>query len=238
MNHNQEKESFSNKDRLAISNLSEPVVRMISGQLSEKLKKGEYQLIIGEDASGRIPALIFFQIAKRYAQDFEQETPKLIFLAGSRKHADKKEKQARTEKELKSKFSKMGKKVEDINRAIIVTEHVYSGHSPRAIIWALQNLEIGVDLATLSRDGAKPVSETIETLGVDNLYFGEQATSNWRAIFGNERLSGVYKQPENIYSQKSSQTNRELLTKSRELAKQVGNWVYGRLMAEENIYGS
>jgi hypothetical protein len=224
---NIEREQFWPQDREAIEALEQPLLEMLEGELLEKLKSGYYQLIIGEDASGRIPALIVADVAKRLAKAEDNKPPKIMFMAGSRKYADKKEKQSRTRQELKRVLAKTGLESNQMTNALIVTEYVASGHSPRPIIWALEDLGFKVDLATMSsinNDG-----QAVSNLGVNNYYTGHDEECVWGKIISNYRLAGVEKNPEDIYAHKSNQSSTGLIKQSREIASQVAGRIHEQI---------
>jgi len=66
-----------------IAELREPIQNLLE-QLRDKIDKGEYGVIIGDDASGRIPALILDNVIKSVYQDKGYTKPKTIFFAGSK----------------------------------------------------------------------------------------------------------------------------------------------------------
>ena len=51
----------------SVAELEEPI-RVLFEQLSSKFEQGEYTYIVGDDASGRIPALIFEEVAKKISE--------------------------------------------------------------------------------------------------------------------------------------------------------------------------
>jgi len=68
-----------------IAHVEEPMKRIFE-QISANFEKGEYDLMIGIDASGRIPALILFKLASHIYKKSGYPAPMFRFIAG---HAPK-----------------------------------------------------------------------------------------------------------------------------------------------------
>lgn len=135
-----------------------PIRKMLEPVLSS-IKNGEYQLIIGEDASGRIPTLIVRRFVNKIYESIGLPDIKTNFLAGSRsKYFDNasdykyksSEKRAAYIKHLKD-TSKL-----DINKALLVTEYIESGSSVANIIQALDKNNIKIDLLTVANESGVP----------------------------------------------------------------------------------
>ena len=79
-----DQEEFRHKE---IANVEEPM-RKIFEQISGNFERGEYDLMIGTDASGRIPALIIFKLAKHIYEKSSHPLPMFRFIAGHARHED------------------------------------------------------------------------------------------------------------------------------------------------------
>ena len=66
-----------------VSDLEEPIKRILKDILPN-IERGDYQLIVGDDASGRIPTLIIDRFIKKVYKKMGFDTPQTIFFAGSR----------------------------------------------------------------------------------------------------------------------------------------------------------
>ena len=73
---------LSSEEQLAIEQLELPIKR-IAEELKTELVRGDYGLMIGDDASGRVPARMLWHVAKSLAKN-PKEAPPLRFFAGSR----------------------------------------------------------------------------------------------------------------------------------------------------------
>ena len=65
-----------------IDRLEKPM-RVILEKIIGNIERGGYNLIIGADASGRIPTLAFSKLINHVYQKFGYQLPKTIFLAGA-----------------------------------------------------------------------------------------------------------------------------------------------------------
>jgi len=73
-----------------IAELEAPIFKIFK-EILPTLEKGEYDLIIGIDASGRIPTLIIDKLVNYVYTKNSQEFPKTRFLAGSGSKEDAEE---------------------------------------------------------------------------------------------------------------------------------------------------
>jgi hypothetical protein len=118
-------------------------------KLKENIDKAEYDMLIGDDASGRIPTLILRGIINERSGGPEIRTR---FVAGG---------QLRSSAELKDTIRKIKPEIE--KKALIVTEYISSGKSMEQLSNILKELEISFDIATLKSefDGEKSVLQTL-----------------------------------------------------------------------------
>ena len=66
----------------AVEELREPLTNMVR-ELKNELANGSYDLIIGDDASGRLSTIAIGNIAQSLAKQAHREPPTVRFLAGS-----------------------------------------------------------------------------------------------------------------------------------------------------------
>lgn len=169
-------------------------------QLMPALKEHKYNIVIGDDASGRVPTLIFGGLIREINQQDKLEPPKVLFFAAGRresKRSQKKVKQGITKHLLG--LEKGGEINPEKSRTLIVTEHMDTGKS-------LEYLAEAVKAAGLSCDAASLTSElNIEDykfnkskkLQGSKLYIGEQ--KEWTPPFyGKRNLSGVIKKEKRV----------------------------------------
>ncbi len=175
---------------IEITHLFKPISKILEKGIEQKIENHEYDLLIGEDASGRIPALVFDQIFKKV---YGEENPKLLFMAGARyKYGNSKISREFTEY---VKMNASGKK-----KALIVTDFVETGGSISAICNALKNNDIEYDIASCAIYNEKEFEYTPEVK--DHIYFGSFGKPE---IFHQPNLSGVLKNYGDVLSSHANQ---------------------------------
>jgi hypothetical protein len=148
-------------------------------KLKENIDKGEYDMLIGDDASGRIPTLILRGIINERNSGSQIKTR---FVAGG---------QLRSSVELKATIGKIKPEIE--KKALVVTEYISSGRSMEQLSKILKELEIPFDIAALKSefDGEisvlQKLSDKLKDIGV---FFG---ITDQRPEFGRNNI----KIPEN-----------------------------------------
>ena len=161
-----------------IAELIDPLKDIIKEMLPN-IEKGEYDLIIGIDASGRIPTLVIEKFIKHVYSKKGLIMPNVGFVAGkiSRENAE----------------SRI-KKWKPLKKVLIIEDTVAYGSSISGLCSALSSLGIKFDIATISLLNPAEVDEIKESLGAGNIFRG----SEWGepGIYGAHDLSGVAKQGE------------------------------------------
>jgi hypothetical protein len=188
-----------------IEELRKPLEKML-GDMRERIEAGEYGLILGDDASGRIPTLIIDKVIKsRYAR-LGYDVPHTVFVTGSKGLISKEREGKQREIEMLldhvSALSARGR------RALIVTDTVASGSSLLPLAMALQEKGIAFDIATVGLSAwlldspseeaiTDHIAELQERLGNQSFYFGTTTTPN---IYEKKELSGVIKSPQDLHA--------------------------------------
>ncbi len=178
-----------------------PPICNIVFDLKDKIKKGEYSLVIGDDASGHIPALIIYKLIKEIYKK-ENKDIKILFLAGSRGIdnsllAKKKEKISNL----------LNLKIDSSKKVLVVTDIVYTGETLLPLKNILDNLGTDFDLASVSVLREQALQELNGKFDNKIIYgtHGELQT-----ILGNSSLSGVEKDPGNIFAKRKKMDEEEL----------------------------
>ena len=123
-----------------IAELEEPTKKIIE-QLRSRIENGEYGLIIGEDVSGRIPALILGRFIKRIYRLRGVRVPEIIFIPG------KLDEEYDYKETLKKYVFKYGAREGD--RILIVTEAIDTGQSLKVLSKLLAECGFTIDIATI-----------------------------------------------------------------------------------------
>lgn len=143
-------------------------------KLKENIDKNEYDVLIGDDASGRIPTLILRGIINERNSGSKIKTK---FVAGG---------QLRSSAELKETVRRI--KPEIAKKALVVTEYISSGKSMDQLSKILKELEIPFDIATLKsefdgeRSTLQVISDKLKDIGVS---FG---VTDPRSRFGRDNI--------------------------------------------------
>jgi hypothetical protein len=221
---------------LEIRELEQPVKNIIS-KIKERIEKGEYGLVIGDDVSGRIPARILGGFIKRIIEEKNGENeknksieeklqkPEIIFIPGKiNKPEDL------TLHTLLGRFlSQHGIKKGD--RILIVTEAILTGKSISALNSLLNELGYHCDIATIGleeRNSEFFAEERRKNLGDSEVISGEytrksDTISYTPLIYTNREMSGVLKKRGDLKSYPHK--FEELLYKSTE----ARNYIQGKI---------
>jgi len=120
--------------------LENPTKKIIE-QLQERIEKGEYGIIVGDDASGRVPTLILGGFLKRIYEVKKIPLPKIIFIPGGQKQTPVFVEQLRRHLE---NFGFTGQ-----SRVLIVTEFIATGYTLGTLSRGLKTLGFEFDIATI-----------------------------------------------------------------------------------------
>ncbi|MEI8337970.1 MAG: hypothetical protein WCF92_02375 [bacterium] len=189
-------------------------VKEIIWQLKDKIERGEYGYVVGDDASGRIPTLIFSNVLKKVYREKGIDDPKTFFFAGGRsdvKGIDK-FKTLEIEKSIESFLEKNpGNGTND--RVILLTEYIVTGKSLKPICDAMKNAGIEYDIATVS--ASFPATSKIDKMLGAKIYEG--GFFHTPKIYARTDLSGVErsKYKKEIFSNKTSVGTAEFNSQSR-----------------------
>jgi hypothetical protein len=173
-------------------------------QLKEKIDRGEYNLIIGDDASGRIPTRIFYNTLKAIYEKKKYESPKVIFFAGSGRFNTKSHSWIREEKTKMIKaylkhFLKNNAIGAEKIKALVISEVIDTGNSLKPLADALHQEKIDFDIAAFSGPYVKEhVRRLEEYLGCK--IFEPLSEETKDGIYGKLRLHGVRKETHELFA--------------------------------------
>ena len=134
----------------------EAPIKIIIEKIKDRIESDEYGLIIGDDASGRIPTRILGGFIREVSKDINVFVPNIIFIPGklemargyfgellSFKKRAKKEQQEELDKYLLSKGASKERRV------LIVTDTLKSGYSLKTLVDLLRKAGYVCDIATI-----------------------------------------------------------------------------------------
>lgn len=192
-----DEERLSPAERLQMAN--EQLVGL-SRKLAEGIRNNQWQILIGEDVSGRIPALFIYELIKRYNSSNNISPPQLFFLASGKNVVVEGERVAQENVEDLAEYVKAHRELARGKRALYITDVVHSGESLQKSAIALGVNGIHFDIASLDSHISSSVTNSLglkesklytgtmvdaEQLG--NLYTGFGGKPALRAAVGVEK---------------------------------------------------
>lgn len=241
--------------RRVVTSLYKPMKNMLTPVL-ENIKRGDYQLLIGDDASGRIPTLIVRKFINDAYKQSNQPGIKTRFLAGSTTHDDMKVRDS-SKFERENKFlsenakvslrEEKSRKIQNyvtelkensplrISGALIITEYIETGRGLAPLIKALQGDDITTTVLTAWILAPQHGIDSRKTNVGAVLHFGEGAMSS-PSIYKNKDLSGVAKYFSDLHAspiRKSlPDTEKRAIMAKMTIARDEANHVADSLIAE------
>lgn len=186
--NNKQSEPTPDKSRLIkheeIAELEGPIKHIIE-QMGNNIERGEYDLVIGIDASGRIPTLIMVKIINHIYNQNGYDSPKVRFVAGSGG---------------KNVVNELVKKWNPQKKVLVIEDTLITGYSLKFLIEGLQENGIRFDIITVSGpDNSRMVSKFgFYKIGADNIYVGDSVGD--ATIYGRRNLSGIQKEVGDTFS--------------------------------------
>ena len=181
-----------------IAELEEPIKKIIM-KIKERIEGGEYGLVIGDDASGRIPARIIGGFIRKVSEQRGMEKPNIIFIPGKLSISE-----AESISILEDHLEKYGATKD--KKILIVTDTVKSGESLGALVQLIKKLGYGCEIATIGLE--KPI------LGISDRLHNLRST---------KIISGRFRNIDN-----GSHTPQIYRSNSRGVSKRTGYWVSNR----------
>ena len=152
----------TDKKRLEIiENIKEPIGKILE-QLNSDVRDGNYELIIGDDASGRIPTLIIREVMSLVNKKNNKPNPKTIFIAKPRidyRPEESSEKFQERTKDIEKNIRNHVRKILETfikshgykpKKILVVTEGIATGNTLQPLIKSLKTLGVEFNIATLS----------------------------------------------------------------------------------------
>ena len=134
-----------------IAELRKPMQQLLL-QLRKSIEKGEYAVILGDDASGRIPTLLFRKVLNALYTERRFEVPKTLFFAGVRFDTMPRQRQVKMAQDFTDYLVKENVKGLTENRkALVVTDTISSGQTLKNFMQVLRELGIHYNIATIGR---------------------------------------------------------------------------------------
>lgn len=207
-------------DNLAALSQVEHLLRIALERIRDSIDRGEYGLVIGDDASGRIPTLIVGEVLKKLYSNRGFIFPKIRFIAGStglgpRAREEKKSRVAEFIGSIKDEFS---------GRVLIVTDTINSGSSVSVLKSALQENKIDSDVITLGaiKDFRKSVED--ERVRLEKQLGGAVGVGGGGEpkLYRQQEMHGVSKNPADLFAHTIS-GSRDVIVAVRDMAHVIAD---------------
>lgn len=187
-----------------VEELRDPIKKILD-QLRDEIDSGRYKVILGDDASGRIPTIVFGNILKSIYSKKGFEAPEIKFIPASyyipKNGLDKRIDKIVSEAEMKM-----------IDKVLIVTDTILSGNHLSPIAEASNEKGIKFDIASIGIESYGSNKNTaIKTVGELEKKWGHRIAWGMMGtptIYRHKALSGVFKENEDLISR--SRKRREI----------------------------
>lgn len=168
------KDSYEFKRKMEqIDQLEKPLENLLS-QLKEKIENGEYEVLIGEDASGRMPTPILGSVIKEIYKKNGLPPPIIRFVAGSASLDAKNQPHKRKRELIDAYVESLVKDLRISKRILLITDTIVTGKSLKPLVDALEKNKVSFDIATVGIPtrmvGVKDVEEALGK----KIYYGSE----------------------------------------------------------------
>ncbi|GEM_PF-2366837 len=184
----------------SIEELREPL-RILLTEFREEFDKRAYDFIIGDDASGRIPALIIGGIAKAVAKEHGKQPPQIVFFAGSRGLAN----EEKREEKIQTIATHLTKRLEENQlppRVLLVTEYIDTGRGVLPLTEAFRRTGIEYDVASIIiGNSVENLRNRLHMKPTERFVYSSQSASLPK-VYSDTQASGVVKNPIETYSRR------------------------------------
>ncbi len=214
----------------ALLELQKPIERILD-ELRPEIEQGNYSLILGDDASGRIPTLIMAKCIKKIYKEKGFELPLVRFVAGGQ-HSGEAEAKPSIQKRIasiKKELTENGLVEGRAGKTLVVTEYIRSGEGMKAIVDGLRENNMSTDIASVGIAGFQP--ELVKKLGT-------------RIVAGMDRIPFIYSRKElaGLFKDKGSPIAKPLIKRlllddsKKDLQKKINTARVAVDEISENIY--
>lgn len=179
------------EDFKIVRDLSNPIRRILE-QIKSEATKGKYQLVIGDDASGRLPALILGGAMREIARKRGVREPEVRFVAGTRSYDPTSDK-AKKEK-IKAYIGGLKKTIPALRKVLVVTDIISTGASLEPLVHSIVEAGLLCDIATID---ATPGKEARNRLG-EKIIAGDGSTG----VYSRRELAGVEKDRRDLHARR------------------------------------
>jgi hypothetical protein len=197
--HEARETALTEHDRLILEDMREPATQILR-QLKPEIESGAYQMIIGDDASGRLPTLLIAKVIRSVCEAYGNAMPAVRFVAGTKSYDE-----GRSHSEFAAKKSAVDDYVDElinkdpnIRRVLLVTDTIASGRSLVPLTTALRQHGIDPDIVALT--DVSMMHGDYDRLLPSRIVIGETQIAEPPRIYRKPNLSGVTKDPNELHA--------------------------------------
>lgn len=168
-----------------IEALKKPIENILT-ELKDEIDSGQYKMILGDDASGRIPADIFGNVLRLIYKDHNLDVPQIRFIAANPDIPW-------GPLDAAIKQFKRGLETNESDKVLIVTDTIASGRHLQPVVNSFHKNGVKFDVATIGVAGDN-LYETVDLLQKQwncNIVCGELGVPS---IYNQRDLGGVFKE--------------------------------------------
>ena len=202
-----------------IDQLGQPIFDVLQ-ELKESINKGDYGMVIGDDASGRVPAMIIQKVLKNIYQEKGFSPPEVRFVTGSKGAKDPEHKAKLLDEYL---IKALPGTIETDRRVLVVTDMIDSGRSIEPLVTALSKSGVKFDVVTVATVEDQLLDELSKKWGV-KVVRGQIGTPS---IYKKPLISGYQKDPDELHATPlpMDEREKEYFKLTRKDARNVAGWL-------------
>lgn len=143
---------LDNEDKETLKYLEKSIADLVS-KLREQIDRAEYQLILGEDTSGRLPTVMLATVLKDIYESCGRTGPMVRYLTPSRPTKETHDIWEARTTALKEALSRVKRTFDSSGRSgkvLVVTDTIHTGNTMEGYLDAIKQAGMMPDVATIS----------------------------------------------------------------------------------------
>ncbi len=204
-------------------------------EFKKSIESGKYNLLIADDASGRIPALIFRKIINEIYNENQLQSPKVLFIPGQRLSSDQ-----NISKKISDHINKYLENVhlpQTETKSLVITNTISSGKTLEVLSDALTKSGIDCDIVATSLEvphtkTLKRKEELEDSIG-RKIYTTMNYETSSAAMMNQKPYShGVTKSPGDMISTKITGV-QDYINEARKMADKISEEIIRQIHSVE-----
>ena len=207
---------------------SRPAFDGLIDRLKEPLREGRWESVLGDDVSGRLPALVIGDLMARVARERGRDAPSRFFIPGRRQERSL---LSQEEEYLRSIKERLGQ------RTLLVTEYIASGGTMKALASLLNREGIPFDIAAVSSEKTAEEMKREERFQDAQFYIGTTEKPLLGFVFwARGAVTGIEKRAheQEPLATRNFWADPELVVAARKKAQEMADELYEKYFAEKS----